>query len=210
MCNRYSNKIGYRAYVEIFRDLGIPLVSPEPSAAPNLEPRENIFPTERAPVLRPVPGGVELRELRWGLIPRFHTKGVKEWKMLTTNARSETMFTNAVFKHATQSHRCLVPADQFYEWTGPKGKKIKWSFRVKDADWFCFAGIWDRAKTTDGEIESFALVTMPAGPDVKPYHDRQPVILGRQQYEAWLDPKASVAPLLAPLPPGVLLVARAG
>ena len=208
MCNRYSNKIGYRDYYDVLREIGIALKSPAPDAAPNLEPRENIFPTERAPILRPVPGGVELRELRWGLIPRFHTKGVKDWTMLTTNARSETMFTNAVFKHAAQSQRCLVPADQFYEWTGPKGKKIKWSFRVKDADWFCFAGIWDRAKTTNGEIESFALLTMPAGPDVKPYHDRQPVILDRLHYRTWLEATADVGPLLFPPAPGTLSVAR--
>jgi putative SOS response-associated peptidase YedK len=209
VCNRYSNKIGYRDYYDALRDLGVSLVLPEPSAAPNLQPNSDIRPTNRAPILRPVPGGLELCELRWGLIPRFHTKSIKEWNMLTTNARSETLFTNAVFKHAARSQRCLVPTDQFYEWTGPKGKKTKWAFRVKNADWFCFAGIWDRATTSDGEIDSFALVTMPAGPDMQPYHDRQPVILGELQYQAWLDPNASVAPLLVPYPPGVLEVVRA-
>jgi len=209
VCNRYSNQISYRAYVEILRDLGIPLVSPDPSAAPNLEPRDNIRPTDRVPILRPVPGGLELRELRWGLIPRYHTKSIKEWTLLMTNARSETLLTNRYFKGPAASQRCLVPADQFYEWTGPKGQKTKWSFRMKDADWFCFAGIWERATTTDGEIESFALVTMPAGPDVQAYHDRQPVILQRGQYKEWLNPSRDVAPLLSPPAAGTLLVSQA-
>lgn len=208
MCNRYSNQVAYRSYVEVLRDLGISLVSPEPNAAPNLEPRDNIRPTDRAPILRPVPGGVELRELRWGLIPRYHTKSIKEWSLLMTNARSETLLTNRYFKDAATSQRCLVPADQFYEWTGPKGQKTKWAFRVKDAEWFCFAGIWERAKTTDGEVESFALVTMPAGPDVQPYHDRQPVILQPRQYKEWLDAGSDTAPLLSSPAPGTLLVAQ--
>jgi len=50
---------------------------------------------------------------------------------------------------------------------------------------------------------------MPAGPDMTPYHDRQPVILGRMQYKAWLDPKASIDPLLASLPAGILGITRA-
>ena len=208
MCNRYSNRIGYRDYVDVLRELGIELLSPSPDAAPNLEPQDNIRPTDRARVLRPVEGGLELRQLRWGLIPRYHTKTVKEWTMLTTNARSETLFTNAVYRHAAQSRRCLVPADEFYEWTGPKGKKTKWAFRVKNADWFCFAGIWDRANQRDGDIESFALTTMPSGPDMQAYHDRQPVILGCHQYAAWLDPKVSIGPLLAPPPPGIIVATR--
>src|SRR5579872_5760803 len=95
MCNRYSNLITYRQYVEEFSDTRLPIVFPRPEAAPNLEPRANIYPTEKAPVLLPVEGGLALRELRWGLIPWFHKKTVKEWKPLTTNARSETIATRS-------------------------------------------------------------------------------------------------------------------
>ena len=186
MCNRYGNHVSYRQYVDALKAAKIPLVSPTPERAPNLEPRDNIFPTDMAPVLRPVEGGLELVQLRWGLIPWFHKKSIKEWKVLTTNARSETIADIPSYRDAFQKRRCLVPLDQFYEWTGPKGKKTKWSFTLKDKDWFCFAGIWERAETTDGIVESYSLVTILAGPDVKPYHDRQPVIISQKNYGVWL------------------------
>jgi putative SOS response-associated peptidase YedK len=187
MCNRYANTISYRQYVEEFSQTRLPLLVPAPSHAPNLEPRLDIRPTDRAPVLLPIEGGLELREMRWGLIPWFHKKTVKEWKPLTTNARSETIDTTTSFKSAFARRRCLIPASAFYEWTGEKGKKIKWRFSVPGAEWFCFAGIWDRAHTADGDIESYALATLPPDALFEQYHDRRPLILDRADYAAWLD-----------------------
>jgi putative SOS response-associated peptidase YedK len=208
MCNRYANIVPYSQYLEIFSQLGIPVVFPTPDAAPNLEPLENIAPSVMAPVLRPVKSGVELRHLRWGMIPRFHTKSVKEWKVLTTNARVETLASTKTFKDACAKRRCLVPVSRFFEWTGEKGNKTKWSFSRSDGEWFCFAGLWDQAHTTDGDIESYALVTTAAGPDVAPYHNRQPVILERSAYAGWMDhaalPESSVMPSQA----GVLKVEK--
>jgi putative SOS response-associated peptidase YedK len=209
MCNRYGNNISYGDYVKILRAAKIPLVSPTASNAPNLEPRDNIAPTDKAPVLRPVEGGLELVELRWGLIPSFHKKPIKEWKVLTTNARSETITTTVSYKTAFKNNRCLVPLDQFYEWTGEKGKKTKWSFTRADNEWFCFAGIWDRAETADGIIESYALVTVPAGADVSPYHDRQPIILERSEYKNWLSSDATASQLFKPAMVGSIIVRKA-
>ena len=209
MCNRYANRVSYRQYVEEFSETRIPLVSPLPSSAPNLEPRDNIFPTERAPVLRPVDGGLELAELRWGLIPWFHKGPVKQWKPLTTNARSETITTTPSFRSAFLRRRCLIPASSFYEWTGEKRGKTKWSLRIEGADWFCFAGVWDRAHTADGEIESYALVTAPPSPSFEKYHDRQPLILRREEYTAWLDSPAAAQDLFATPRPDCLVAEAA-
>ena len=155
-----GNRISYRQYVEEFSDTRMPIVFPRPEAAPNLEPHDNIYPTQNGPVLLPVEGGLALRELRWGLIPWFHKKPVKEWKALTTNARSETIATTPSFKSAFARRRCLIPVSSFYEWTGEKGRKTKWDIHIAGREWFCFAGIWDKAETADGVIESYALVTM--------------------------------------------------
>ena len=69
MCNRYANLITYRQYVEEFSETRLPIVFPRPEAAPNREPRTNIYPTENAPVLLPVEGGLALREFRWAPSP---------------------------------------------------------------------------------------------------------------------------------------------
>lgn len=41
-------------------------------------------------------------------------------------------------------------------------------------------------RTSDGEIESYALVTTEAGPDVAPYDSRQPIILEPGDYAGWM------------------------
>jgi putative SOS response-associated peptidase YedK len=35
------------------------------------------------------------------------------------------------------------------------------------------------------------MLTMPPGPDIAPYHDRQIAILNREEWGAWLDPSVS-------------------
>ncbi len=208
MCNRYGNKISYDQYVAAFTDLGLKLVQPNGRGIPNLQPRAQIFPTETAPVIRPHENGLEVIELRWGLIPWFHKGHVKEWKPLTTNARRETIATTATYKSAFQRHRCLIPFSHFFEWTGEKGHKTQWQFNPKENDWLCFAGIWDRAQTADGIVESFSLATMPAGKDVEKIHDRQPVVLLPAQYAQWLESPQAADLLLQSPPENILTVEK--
>ncbi len=40
MCNDFGNRISYRAYVEEFSHLKLPLLFPGADSAPNMEPRE--------------------------------------------------------------------------------------------------------------------------------------------------------------------------
>jgi putative SOS response-associated peptidase YedK len=50
------------------------------------------------------------------------------------------------------------------------------------------------------------MLTMPPGPDIAPYHDRQIAILDRANWAAWLDPSVSAKTILKPLPAGSLAV----
>lgn len=199
MCNRYGYRHPYNSLVDEFSQSRIPIVQWN-GAEPNA-PRDDIRPTNSAPVVRPVDpanpqAGTELVELRWGLIPFFHRKGIKEWKVLGTNVRSETIDQTATFREAFKRRRCLVPATHFIEWTGEKGHKIMWKFTVPEQETFCFPGLWDRAETADGVVESYTLATCAPGPDCAPYHNRQPVILQRDQWADWLDLGRDVRPLL--------------
>jgi putative SOS response-associated peptidase YedK len=115
--------------------------------------------------------------------------------VLTTNARTETIETIARYKSAFARRCCLIPVSAFYEWTGDKTPKTKWQFTLPGAEWFCFAGIWDRAETADGTIESYALATLPPSPDFEKYHDRSPLVLERSAYAAWLDSPESAKTL---------------
>jgi putative SOS response-associated peptidase YedK len=111
VCNDFGNKVPYSAYLEAFSQIRAPVVFPK--AAPNLEPRDDIWPTETAPVFRRRGEGVELVKLRWGF-PPARPKGPP-----VINFRSEG--------RRFPKGRCLIPASKF--------TKV-------GEDWFCFAGLW--------------------------------------------------------------------
>jgi len=113
------------------------------------------------------------------------------------NARAETVASTPWFREAFKKRRCLIPADGFYEWTGARGKKQPYHFRLKGCKVFAFAGLWDSC----GELETSALVTTNANALVKEVHPRMPVILGPDGFDLWLDEKAERDELLRLLRP---------
>ena len=213
MCNAYRLITPLHQAFDVFSEIRLPVRIADPSRLPNA-PYEMIRPTNVVPILRPVDPaspdqGVELAMLRWGLIPWFHKGGVKDWKFLCTNARSETVASTRTYRDAYRARRCLVPADGFFEWTGEKGAKIKWLFTRADGALFCFPGLWERWAAPEGELESFTLLTTAPGPDAEPYHDRQPVMLGPDAWRTWLDLAADPAGLLHADAAGSIAVRRA-
>jgi putative SOS response-associated peptidase YedK len=55
--------------------------------------------------------------------------------------------------------------------------------------------------------DRFTMLTTDPGPDIAPYHNRQIVILPKDQWAAWLGP-ATEPPPLQPLPAGSLKVEK--
>lgn len=172
-------------------------------AAVNLEAHEQIRPTNDAPIVRMIDGGPNVGKARWWLVPWFHKGAVKDWKATTFNARAETVATSRAYRDSFKRRRCLVVVDGWYEWSGPREgdekRKQPWLFKSRDGEPIMFAGIWDRCDTTDqGPVESFTIVTQPAGAPLNTYHDRVPVVLFGTEWARWLDVKADVTDLLGP------------
>ena len=188
MCNDFGNRVPYDDYLRAFSQIRAPIKFP--TAAPNLEPRDDIWPTDPATVIRRRDDGVELVQLRWGFPPR-RPKGAP-----IINFRSEG--------RRFPVGRCLVPASHFYGFTDAKSPKVKWKFKKADEDWFCFAGLW--RPMPDGSGEAFTILTTEPGPDVAPIHNRQVVVLDRPDWLNWLDLTRPEAELLRPLPAGRLTV----
>ena len=171
---------------------------------PNFPARFNIAPTQPvAVVVRDKEGLRGFRLMRWGLLPSF----VKDPKRFPTliNARAEDAREKPSFRNAMRYRRCLVPADGFYEWTGPKGKRRPFLLRPRDPRLIAFAGLYERWRNGTGdEIDTVAILTCPANRIIAPLHDRMPVVLAHQDFDAWLDvkgtaPEAALA-LLRPAP----------
>lgn len=198
MCNQYLRRRGYQDYAQEFSQIKLPLVFPPPHLAPNLEPQDFVKPTDQAPIFRPRDGGVELAMARWWMVPWWHKGALKDFKLATFNARSETIATSRTFRDAFARRRCLVPADGWFEFTGEKRERARWLVRSRDEEGVCFAGIWDRCETTDaGAVESFTILMRDPAPPLDTLHNRQPVILRREDWTTWLDLKADVKPLFA-------------
>ncbi|MDC7676925.1 SOS response-associated peptidase [Asticcacaulis machinosus] len=165
--------------------------------APDVHGDDEVRPTDLYPIIGTGPEGYTLKPARWSLIPRSHTGPVKDFKLTTFNARIETATTSKVFATPWRKRHCLVPADAFWEWSGEKARKQKWQITRADNHPLMFAGLWDRAETSDGPVTSFTILTRPAGEDMAPIHNREPVILHPDQWRDWLD-LAPIADLAQP------------
>lgn len=176
--------------------------------AEGLEPRSNFAPTVAVAAVRASREDGEGRILelfRWGLVPSW-TKSLKGAPR-PFNARAETLVKSPMFRGLLGSRRCLIPADGFFEWTGPKGSRRPVKLALKSGRTFAFAGLWDAWRDPAGaELCTCTIVTCAANALVEPVHDRMPVILREEDEERWLQPAAEGAPapleLLRPYEPG--------
>lgn len=186
VCNDYANHVPYDEYRAAFAELKIPVRFS--GAAPNLEPRDDIKPTDEAPVIRATEAGAEFVELPWGFPP------VRPKAPPVINFRGEG--------RRFPKGRCLIPASSFYEFTGKRYPKAKWRFRRTGEDWMCIAGLWRPV----GDSAAFTMLTVDLGPDVAPIHNRQVVVLDRADWATWLDLSVPAEHLVRPAPAGFLSV----
>jgi putative SOS response-associated peptidase YedK len=173
------------------------------------EPRYNIAPQSDILVVRQRPEVGRVGQMvRWGLIPRWANDPAIGLKL--NNARAETVAGKPSFKASFERHRCLIPANGFYEWQavseGGKAGKQPWYIRpVKDGEFFAMAGLLAAWKAPDGtDIVSACVITTTSNEVMTPIHDRMPVLLAPGQFDAWLDPAcrdtATLSRFLLPAP----------
>ena len=162
----------------------------------------NIAPTQACPVARLVEGKPVLALLRWGLIPLWSKDPAIGNRLI--NARAETVSEKPAFRAAYRARRCLVPASGFYEWKKvPRGKQ-PYYITSADAAVLAFAGLWEQWQAAGAEPTlSFTIITTDANAMMKELHDRMPVILAPEHFEAWLTSKDPIE-LMRPCRPDML------
>jgi putative SOS response-associated peptidase YedK len=198
MCSRYtltSPPEAVRAYFRYLNEAVFP-------------PRYNIAPSQPVAIVRDTPKGErEMALVRWGLIPAW-VKDPRTFNMLI-NARSESAGDKPSFRGALRHKRCLVPSDGFYEWTGNVGAKRPHLIRPRGGGPMGLAAIYENWLGADGsEIETMAILTTAANATMSVLHDRMPVIIPPEHFDAWLDCRsgttAEVEDMLAPAPEDLL------
>lgn len=194
MCGRATLSTGPEDLAEIFNLDEVPL----------LTPHYNIAPSQGMAAVRALPGSTarKLDLLRWGLVPWWADDLSIGNRFI--NARSETMLGSRAFGEAARQRRCLVVVDGFYEWQKQGKKKQPFLIHRPDGKPFALAGLWDRwrpkgAPKDEPRLETCTVVTVAPSPLVARLHDRMPLILPEDAWDAWLDPTVTEDSAIAPL-----------
>ncbi len=150
-----------------------------------------IRPTNVVPVLAPNrSGGKAVFPMKWGFtMPN---------RPILINARSETASEKPSFKESWEKRRCVIPASWYYEWehltsnTGKKKTGDKYMIQPKMYSVTWLAGLY---RMEDG-LPAFTILTREPSEELKCIHDRMPLILPKEQIEAWIDPKSDPKELI--------------
>ena len=151
----------------------------------------NIKPTQDIYIIK----NEKIEIASWGLIAPW-SKNLSEAlrsQSQAINARSETVHEKPTFRHAFRKSRCLVPASGYFEWATELGKyKTKQPVYIshKEGKLLAFSGIYEKWISPTGEVkESVAIITRDAVNELATVHNRMPLFLPRDRWDAWMDPE---------------------
>ena len=156
----------------------------------------------------------EARVGMFGLLP--HWAKDDKFGRRTFNARSETAAKLPSFRDAwRQGHRCIIPADAFYEPDWRSGKAIPTRIERADGEPLGIAGLWSWWRPPGGgeDVLSFSMLTINAADHAlmcnfhKPTDEkRMVVVLPESAYGDWLSaPVERTNEFLLPYPASKLV-----
>jgi putative SOS response-associated peptidase YedK len=204
MCGRFT--LTWEEWRQVAGALG---VENEGEAAASYRPRFNIAPTDEHFIITSEFERRKARRARWGLVNRWAKNNSHASQCI--NAKAETLEQRATFSEAFRQRRCIVPADGFFEWTGPKAKRQPLWIHPRDGALMLFAGLYESWYPERNQPEvTFTIVTCAANAVIAEIHDRMPVVLDEQAAEDWMNPREQDPPslkrLLAPARADVLVM----
>ncbi|WP_204061203.1 SOS response-associated peptidase [Microbispora corallina] len=218
MCGRYASA---RKKQELLEEFEVELDGVPDS---ELRPDYNVAPTKNVyAVMCRVPKNEDgkaagrpvrqLRTVRWGLVPSWAKDPSVGSRMI--NARVETVGEKPAYRRAFASRRCLLPADGYYEWmTLESRKKQPYFIHPADGGVLAMAGLYefwkDPTRDDDDPLKwlcTCTVITTTAEDKLGRIHDRMPMMIERDHWAEWLDPRVSdPARLLVPAGPDRLAV----
>ena len=101
------------------------------------------------------------------------------------------------FRTAYRRHRCLLPADGFYEWMalptapGAPPRKQPVHIGMHDGALFGLGGLYERWRSPEGDIHQQLHDRHHHRTNAKlkrQVHERMPLIVAPEHYARWLDP----------------------
>ena len=137
----------------------------------------------------------KIQSFHWGFIPGW-TENPERISPLT-NARIENISTQSSFRMSIRSKRCVVLADSFYVWCRMQNRNIPFRVLYGNQRIMAMAGVWDVWKTTDRQIKSFSVVSIPSNKKLSKITSRMPYVLSNDEsVEMWMDKSIGLTDLL--------------
>ncbi|WP_245635980.1 SOS response-associated peptidase [Herbiconiux solani] len=150
-------------------------------------PSYNVAPTEEAPIVRDrlIDGEIvrELDAASWGLKPSWAKPGGPS----PINARLESVASNGLFRNAFAQRRCIVPMNGYYEWEATEHGKQPHFIHAPET-LLAAAGLYEVRKEKDEWQLTFTIITREAADASGEVHDRMPVFLTPDTWDAWTEP----------------------
>ena len=206
MCGRFT--LTFREKQRLALELGVNIEEIEDNFPDGFRPRFNIAPTDQHWIMRLRYEDRHVSAAKWGLVNTWAKDAKRAAAQI--NARAETLQKLPAFRNAFARGRCVVPADGYYEWTGPKDDRKPVWYHREDNGLILFAGLYESWRPTpDTWQRTFTIITTDANDLTSKVHDRMPVILQDDAVEEWLyrDEKdmAKLQALLKPAPNDLLV-----
>jgi len=179
MCGRYASTRSTADLMTLFEAL-------DETEGGWTGPDFNVAPTDPVPIVRHT-ARVSDRVVsiaRWGLVPPWARDPSGAARMI--NARAETISTSRAFARPFAQHRCLVPAEGWYEWRVDNGAKQPYFMTRGDGESLAFGGIWSASEPYGTRVLTFSVVTLPSAGHLAFVHDRMPFVLAPTDWAAWL------------------------
>lgn len=196
MCGRYTLAAELDAVANVFG-------ADARAAVRNYRPRYNVAPGQDVLAVTEDAGRRRARFLRWGFPAEQPAAGPRRGPWI--NARAETVAARPAFRESFLSRRCLVPADGFFEWEARSSPRRPYWLRPRMPGLLAFAAIWTgggdsatpaRPSPATGAL---AILTRDSPPELAWLHERVPLVLPPDSWEAWLSAAAREAALRATL-----------
>lgn len=134
-----------------------------------------------APLPPIVPGGLQVRQMRWGF--------QESWKAgVVFNTRIESA-AKPLWRDSMEHRRCIIPVHSFFETSATEtvpsprtGRPIKrsYEFILPGHEVTFIGGVW--------KDDRFSMVTTEANRWMAPVHHRMPLVLRPNELGAWLGP----------------------
>lgn len=170
MCGRW--------YVDLMSDEELTEYYKKLKNKSDIKIRGEIFPNDHVMVIANSKNmNINVFNMKWG----YHIG-----KNIVFNAKCETLHSKKIFCDGIKNRRCVIPANNYFEWD--KNTKEKKEIKDKNTNIIYFLGIY----RFENNEPVCTIITKDASDSLKDLHPRMPVIITKDKIDEWLSSDCNV------------------